>query len=145
MYRKFSVSLPTTVSLCLIMFAYWCTFVVSLKYENLIVSFAASLLIVSLYSRQSWTRQILSSRLAVYLGKLTYSVYLFHVLIFFAVGQVLGHLNFGHWSFHVLIGYLVSVVACSAIYKIVERPLIIYGRNMATKVEFELTGEKVKA
>jgi peptidoglycan/LPS O-acetylase OafA/YrhL len=129
-HRRWGESIPTNISFVLLIAAYFAIYVLEYDYENLFISLTAAIFIASLYRRGSRIKTILSSKPFVHLGKLTYSFYLFHVLIYFIVGLGLNLISVNSWLTHFWLGYLVTYIVCSPIYWLIEKPCIDYGRRL---------------
>lgn len=125
--------IPSNISFVLLIAAYFVIYFLECDYENLLISFTAAIFIASLYSQDSKIKAILSTKPLVHLGKLTYSIYLFHVLTFFIVGYALDLISKESWVIHFLLGYLVTYIVCVPIYWLIEKPLIDYGRRIVTR------------
>lgn len=90
--------------------------------------FAAALwLCVVLTSKEtSWTQPILANRPMVYLGTISYSIYLYHELVH-SFGKLAG-LNSG---VHAAAMVLISVGIAGFSWRVLERHLIAYGHRLA--------------
>lgn len=131
LYRRYAFFFPTYFSI----FSLFATYVVNTFFNGsiLLVSLASTFFIVSVYAEKSIYSDILSHRILVYLGKLTYSIYLFHVLVFFVVKYLLASFGITYFLIVFLFGYLLCVISCGFIYKYVESPLIRYGKSLAQR------------
>ena len=110
--------------------------ILMLDASNLLVSASAALLIPGLYHQREWiVSKCLSWRPLAKLGRLTYSIYILHVLCLNVVKIILGKLGHEHWLFVFLLGYLFSVVVAWLVYNYFELPLIERGRMYAKGVE----------
>ena len=135
LYRLYGFSLDVKISLALVILAY----VINMRFRPadgmLLISITASFFIVSLYaSEDSKVSRFLRMKIFVYLGRLTYSIYLFHVLILYAVKLVLQKLGAGHFILVFIFGYALCVLSCHFVYRYIEHPLIIKGKAMAAAV-----------
>ncbi len=101
--------------------------------RNIAIDFAAALLIPSIFSTQSILSRALSHPAVVSVGKLTFSVYMFHVLIFFFVKAVLRHFGLEYWRLVFVVGYALTLICAYLIYRYYEAPLIKYGKHLAAK------------
>lgn len=101
---------------------------------NVLVSFgAAGLTVYLLTNSESVLSKILSLKPFVFVGKLTYGIYLFHVLILnviesFLKRYKLTELEYG-WFGVFLLGYAGSVFLSYVLYVVVERPAIKFGKK----------------
>lgn len=78
----------------------------------------------------------INNRLCTWLGKISYSLYLFHPLVFYPLfvlvrDERLPALNGAHLSTYLLLSVLGSIVLSAAIYYVVEKPAIQLGRKLA--------------
>ena len=84
------------------------------------------------------TRKIIESRALVFLGDISYSIYLWHIIILWVIPMILFRIGLQSSEMHALIniavgGPLVIVVSCIS-YKFIEQPLMLYGKNMSNRV-----------
>ena len=104
-------------------------------FKNIAIDLGAALLIPSIFSTQSIVSRALSYPPVVFLGKLTYSVYMIHVLVFFFVKMLLQHFGIEYWLLVFLIGYALTLMFAWSIYHFYENPLIKYGKRLAGNVD----------
>lgn len=104
-------------------------------YWNLLISLGASWLIVVLLHKPSGNLyKFLSLKWLVWLGKLTYGVYLLHVLVINFVEVAFRKLNYsGPWDWLVVtvVAYAITISVARFLYDVVEQPLIRFGRSLA--------------
>ncbi len=124
--------IKTSVAVGCITVAYFFCLYFDLWFENLIISFAATLLIPSLYAMESHLSRFLSHPIMVTLGKLTFSIYMFHVLVFFTIKFVLKKFGIDYWLVVFILGYIFTIVFSFIVYKFFEYPLILYGKRLST-------------
>ncbi|WP_428311591.1 acyltransferase family protein [Hydrocarboniphaga sp.] len=113
-------------------------FFVESPYENLLISLTGALFVAALYKNSdSRTAKVFGARIPASLGKLTYGVYLFHVLAINAVEIVLARLHLVFVSNRLVVGLLAYVLAtfiAYVLYRLVERPMIDVGRMLSTRL-----------
>lgn len=101
---------------------------------NVLVSFYATGLVVSLWFNQgSILSRALSFAPLAWVGKLTYSIYLIHVLSLNVAAIALAKLGGHAWWSEYLLAYAISILGAWGIFSLVERPLINLGRRMAAR------------
>jgi peptidoglycan/LPS O-acetylase OafA/YrhL len=100
-------------------------------FENLAIAAASALLIPSLYASESGLSKILSRPWLVYLGRLTFSIYMLHVIVFFAAKIVLKLFSIDNWAVVFIIGYTATVLVSWQVYELYENPLIQLGKRLA--------------
>lgn len=100
---------------------------------NLLISFFGAILVASLWCNASQpVGRFLSVRPLAYLGKLTYSLYLIHVLVINVVLMGFARLQVPQNFYLVfLTAYAGSVACSSALHRFVEQPLIRQGKRLA--------------
>ncbi len=97
---------------------------------SFLLSTAALLPILLL--RETLLSRILGSRLCVWIGKRTYSMYLVHALCLTAIEERVIHpTTVTRYFGVVLLGYGVSLAVASVVYVVLERPAVAYGRRLA--------------
>lgn len=103
-------------------------------YKNLSISLAAALFIPALYADKSsiYTR-VLSIRLMSFVGKLTFSVYMFHVLVLNFVKIILNRIHMNNFLIVFVVGYILSLALAWVIYEKFEKPLINRGKILSAK------------
>ena len=89
--------LNTNISFVILLLGFWACYNLNHQYRCLFISFSASLLIPSLYAEESWLRTFLSYKPIVFLGKLTYSIYMLHVLVLFLTTILLPYITLNHY------------------------------------------------
>lgn len=101
---------------------------------NLLISFSSAFFIAALwFNGNAIIGRALSWKPLEFAGKLTYGMYLLHVLSFNLVSLVLNKIFEGAYPhFTVLVvGYLLTLVGAYSLHLSVERPLIGIGRRIA--------------
>lgn len=104
-------------------------------YGNLVISFSASWVIVYLMDRpEGMASRILGAKPLAWLGKLTYGIYLFHLLAINLVSLTLDKLKFHgpqQWLVVACLSYLLSIATAFFLHKTVEQPMIRLGKALA--------------
>ena len=98
---------------------------------NLLIALASALLIPSLYATESAASRFLSHKTMVFLGRLTFSLYMFHVMVFAFAKLALKRLGADDWYFVFMAGYSASVLTAWLVYRFFESPLIARGKRLA--------------
>jgi peptidoglycan/LPS O-acetylase OafA/YrhL len=99
---------------------------------NFAISISAALLIPSLYQNNNkFIARLLAFRIFVWLGRLTFSIYMMHVLCLNVVKIFFSQIGIKNWLIIFFTGYAFSVLVAWILFKIVEYPLIIYGKKLA--------------
>jgi len=98
---------------------------------SFIISTAALLPVLLL--RESLLSRILGSSICAWVGKRTYSMYLFHALCLVVVEQRVIHpTTDARFLGVVVVAYLLSLGIASIVYVVLERPAVSRGRNLAS-------------
>lgn len=102
---------------------------------NVGIAFFAAGLIGGLWlAEEGWLGRALSLRPLAAAGRLTYAVYLTHVLTMNVVLLVLAKLNLATaWMAIFVISYAASIAVAYVLHRAVEKPLIEIGRKMAKR------------
>lgn len=132
-YFHSGLFIKTYLSIFILCLAYFFVLIDFFPLCNLLVSFGASLLIPALYHEQSKISMFLALKPISYLGKLTYSIYMFHVIILWMVKLLLGKLSLLTWYNVFIIGYPLTIAVSYVVYKHYEFPLIEAGKKLQTK------------
>ena len=114
------------------------SYLIIIFYESsiLLISLSSSFLIVSLYTNnESILSKFLRLGYLPYLGKLTYSIYLFHVVIFYPIKVFATNYSVNNWIIIFLIGYSFCIFICLYIYKYIEKPLIDRGYLIVSNIK----------
>jgi peptidoglycan/LPS O-acetylase OafA/YrhL len=83
--------------------------------------------------RESLFSRILGSRICSYVGKRTYSMYLFHAFCLTIFEDKLIHpTTVARYLGVVVLTYLLSLGVASIVYVVLERPAVSWGRSLAT-------------
>ena len=132
-YFKFKRELGGAWLWTLVIFAnYWLLGLLQWRYQNLLISAPSALLIISLVHRPtSRIAKLLGNPVTAFLGKLTYGIYLFHVLVINIVEMVLKSqkIDIPHnWAVVAGLGYGLTVCTAYLLYILVEKPAIQAGR-----------------
>ena len=81
--------------------------------------------------RQTWLSRVLGANACTWVGKRTYSMYLFHAFCLTAVEEKLIHpTTVASYVGVVLLAYLSSLGVASVVYVALERPAIAWGRKL---------------
>lgn len=133
-FLKKKIILPPLFSFLLVIISY----LIIIFYESsiLLISLSSSFLIVSLYTNnESILSKFLRLGYLPYLGKLTYSIYLFHVVIFYPIKVFATNYSVNNWIIIFLIGYSFCIFICLYIYKYIEKPLIDRGYLIVSNIK----------
>jgi peptidoglycan/LPS O-acetylase OafA/YrhL len=83
--------------------------------------------------RESLFSRILGSRICSYVGKRTYSMYLFHAFcLTLFEGKLIHPTTVARYLGVVILAYLLSLGVASVVYVVLERPAVSWGRSLAT-------------
>ena len=83
------------------------------------------------------TKLQINHRFSTWLGEISYSMYLFHPIVFYTLfvllrDQRLPWLADAHLSVHLLLSVLGSIAVSAVVYYAVEKPMIRLGRKLST-------------
>jgi peptidoglycan/LPS O-acetylase OafA/YrhL len=82
-------------------------------------------------------RKTVESRFLVFLGDISYSIYLWHILVLWVVPMVLFKLGVDSIQTHALVNIVIGgplVIGISYVsYCLIEKPLMIYGKNLSNR------------
>jgi len=132
-YFKRGFQIHVNLALGLLALAYAFCLYSDLRFANITISMASALLIPALYARSSLVSRALSNKTIVQLGRMTFSIYMLHVIVVFFMKTVLLRFGIHHWLIVFAIGYS-AVVACAwAVYRYFEGPLIAYGKRLSAQ------------
>jgi peptidoglycan/LPS O-acetylase OafA/YrhL len=81
--------------------------------------------------RQTWLSRALGANACTWVGKRTYSMYLFHAFCLTAIEGKLNPTTVTRYFAVVGIAYLLSLAVASVVYVALERPAISWGRKLA--------------
>ena len=82
--------------------------------------------------RQTWLSRVLGANVCTWVGKRTYSMYLFHAFCLTAVEEKLIHpATVASYVGVVVLAYSLSLGVASVVYVALERPAIAWGRKLA--------------
>ncbi|GGD73427.1 acyltransferase family protein [Paenibacillus nasutitermitis] len=95
------------------------------------ITFGAALLILAALSSTLFS-EILKNRIINYLGKISYSLYLIHIVVFYACIHSL-HKLIPLWSIYI-IAVAITLVSASLMYKFIEKPSITLGKLLTGKI-----------
>lgn len=84
---------------------------------------AVALLVLGVAARGPWARAIFENRLVVWLGTISYSLYLWHPVVAERLDGVVGAQSQGRWGF-ALVAVPTVVAVSAASYYLVERPFL---------------------
>jgi peptidoglycan/LPS O-acetylase OafA/YrhL len=97
---------------------------------SFILSTAALLPVLLL--RESLLSRILGSNVCTWVGKRTYSMYLFHALcLVFVEQRVIHPVTNARFVAVTMLGYLLSLAVASVVYVVLEKPAVSWGRRLA--------------
>jgi peptidoglycan/LPS O-acetylase OafA/YrhL len=97
---------------------------------SFILSTAALLPVLLL--RESLLSRVLGSNVCTWVGKRTYSMYLFHALCLVSIEQRLIHpVTNMRFVAVAMLGYLLSLAVASVVYVVLEKPAVSWGRRLA--------------
>jgi peptidoglycan/LPS O-acetylase OafA/YrhL len=100
---------------------------ISTQYLNEFVGFATSILILHLVSSDSLLNKLLSSKIPVYIGKISYSLYIFHALVYFLFFKL--YSTYHSWPQLIFISkFIVSFVVAILSWNLIEKRIINKGR-----------------
>ncbi len=138
-FRKFSGTIKVLLFVCGVLMyisRFWLfnlnSMVQKHVYSNWVVTIAVVLFIIlSLSSTQ--VARFLNWRPIVYVGKISYSIYLYHAIVLIAMVCIL----YDRVPLTVIwcISACVAVIVASISYRYVEKPSIKYGREIAAKID----------
>ena len=96
------------------------------------ISVAAAFLVPALYQNNcSLIAKILALPLFVWLGRLTFSIYMLHILCLNVVKIFFAKIEVDNWLIVFWVGYVLSVVVAWLSFRLIEYPLIVYGKRLA--------------
>ena len=103
---------------------------------NILVFIIATFMIISLHiSPKQRVAYLLSFKPLVFLGKLSYGIYLIHVLAIHFISAVLDRFTWTlPWSLRFLVALIVSVAASYILQTTIERPMVAFGRSLAKRL-----------
>ena len=106
------------------------------------LSFSSALFIASLqHGNEPGLSKALSFPPLVWLGKLTYGIYLVHVLVLNLTRPILASMKIPHvWWVHFLTTYLISVAVAYGLKTILEVPMIRVGHRISKSILFARKG-----
>jgi peptidoglycan/LPS O-acetylase OafA/YrhL len=94
--------------------------------------FSTAVLLPVLLLRESLLSRILGSSICTWVGKRTYSMYLFHALcLVFVEQRVIHPVTNITYAGVTMLGYLLSLVVASIVYIVLEKPAVLRGRRLA--------------
>jgi peptidoglycan/LPS O-acetylase OafA/YrhL len=100
----------------------------------LLFSAAVAWLIASLVLRGGRVRQVLESRILVFIGKRSYAIYLIHVLVLDSVSRLLASVLPDNALVIVLVGYVGCIACASLMHTFVEQPCINWGKKISARI-----------
>lgn len=102
--------------------------------SNILMAVTAALLIASIVRRDGVVTRVLSWHPLVAAGKLTYGIYLIHVLVANIVAAGLAALQVeASWIVAFVITYVLSVAAAAVLKVVIEDPMIAAGRRLSAR------------
>lgn len=108
-------------------FSFFNLIAVSPRYLNEFVGFSTSILILGLVNSNSFINKLLSYKLPVYIGKISYSLYIFHAPVFFIFLKIY---TIYHWppSLVFALKFIVSFIVSILSWHFIEKRIINKGR-----------------
>ncbi|MCZ8516496.1 acyltransferase [Paenibacillus filicis] len=100
------------------------------KVSDWLTAFAGVVFIIAILGKQSWGN-VLRKKIFTYLGQISYSIYLFHILILITLINVFH--NKLHDSIIFILTIILTLIVSSLTYFIVERPSIRLGKILTSK------------
>ena len=129
--RGWHIGANTAIALLVAAYAF-CLYS-DLWFANITISMASALLIPSLYASSSLASRILSNKTIVHLGRMTFSIYMLHVIVVFFAKTVLLRFGIHHWLLVFAVGYAMVVACAWLVYRHFEGPLIAYGKRLSAQ------------
>lgn len=105
--------------------------------RNALVAYALGLLIFIVGTR--WVR--IQTRLTDWLGAISYSIYLFHPVVFMSLLWLLSRQPVGSWwrsqhlGIYLAVNIVLTVAIAAAVYRCIEQPGIRLGRRLARRLQ----------
>jgi peptidoglycan/LPS O-acetylase OafA/YrhL len=135
----------TKLWLTLMIFGYGLATIGSYDLGYLLISFGASWLILAMVDNPAGRlSNILKAHPFAWLGKLTYGVYLFHVLVInvvsIAVSKVMIPDNIA-WAFTAAVAYVLTVALAHQLHIWIEQPLISHGKKLAERAKWSTANQ----
>jgi peptidoglycan/LPS O-acetylase OafA/YrhL len=134
-YARYVANSPVAVVLILALIGW------DLEFENgsdvhIVFSVLTALLFPAVLIGPRWLARVLSSRVAVYIGKRSYAVYLIHRIAKGVVDRVVtpGSTSVPHELVHFVLITIVSLIGAEVLARLVEQPMIRLGRRLASRV-----------
>ena len=125
-------NMPTTLVAGLWLLSYLVSLVPALRIAFIVVTAAV---VAFLVLRSSWLSNLLGSRIATWVGRRSYSMYLFHAFCLSAVeDHLLRPSTVGRYLAATIICYLATLSVASAVYIILEKPSISFGRTLSKRL-----------
>lgn len=100
----------------------------------LLFSAAVAWLIASLVLRGGRVRQVLESRILVYIGKRSYAIYLIHVLVLDSVSRLSASVLPNNALVVVMVAYVGCIACASLMHTLIEQPCINWGKKMSARI-----------
>ena len=135
--RIATLSRPWAATLVLAVFA--TTHLLVLRFPTLdyLYPFAAAALILSVVAGDNWIRRLLSTKPLVFVGTLSYGIYLVHVLCLNIAERVFrpgtGRIEISILAF--ISSCLISIAAAYVLAQTVERPFRRFGRTLSQRLQ----------
>jgi peptidoglycan/LPS O-acetylase OafA/YrhL len=124
-----SSRVPVAIAMMLWVLSYFASLLGAFR-VSFIVCTAALLPILLL--RESLLSRILGSSVCIWVGKRTYSMYLFHALcLVFVEQRVIHPITNMKYGGVIVLSYLLSLALASVVYVVLERPAVSWGRRLA--------------
>lgn len=109
---------------------------------SLIVLIAASFIAYILLHQGSLASRMLERRTIVFVGTISYGLYLYHLIIIELAANLLRHIHFFHQRIAAPITIAVAVGISWLSFRYYEQPLIKWGRSTALSLKDRLVDEK---
>ncbi len=126
---SFSNRIPTVVAVMVWALSYFVSLGGTFRVSFILTTAA---LLPLLLLKGSLFSQLLGSRICSYVGKRTYSMYLFHAFcLTLFEGKVIHPTTVARYLGVVVLTYMLSLGVASVVYVILEKPAVSWGRNLA--------------
>ena len=111
----------------LILFSFAIFIILDFNYKDLFTTIFISLIILSCQIRTTFSEILFENKVIQFLGKISYSIYLIHMLILFHISK---HIKIFQNCF---IALLFTIIISSITYYLIEKPFIQLGKRILIK------------